>query len=128
MFDDLNAAWVTEIYKSYKAILIPSMKKQLSISGLMIDLDSLPVKPYPFKELFIRWLIVLNKDRIDKNLPVVITLSIVKMCPLWSIVKCPLKKIKLTKEGLFQTTKNNPTIGTVSTLGSINKPQGPKRP
>ena len=125
MFDDLQAVWITELYKSYKGILIPSMKNQLSTSGLFLDLDSLPLKPYPFKELFIRWLIFINKDRIKYNQPIFINAAIIHTCPLWRIVKCPIKKITLTKEGLFgkptSPVGSIGTIGTNKTIGTFNK-------
>lgn len=125
MFNDLKAAWITEVYKSYKAILIPSMSKQLSTVGVILDLDSLPTKPYPFKELFIRWLISINKERLANNQQVIINRAIILACPLWRIVKCPLRKMTLTKEGMF----NRPTsskgsigsIGSVGPIGSINR-------
>jgi len=122
VFDDLKAAWITELYKSYKGILLPSVDKQLSHHGLILDLDSLPQAPIPFKELFIRWLISVNRDRINKGDSVIVTKEIVLQCPLWRIIKCPLKRLTLTKEGMF----NKPgvtrgTIGTKGTIGSINK-------
>jgi len=121
MFDELQEAWITELYSSNRAILIPSMTKQLSTVGLILDLDTLPSKPYPFKELFIRWLISVNKPRLMKNEPIIITQSIIIKCPIWKIVKCPLKRITLTKEGTF----NKPTVAVTSfgpngTIGSIN--------
>ena len=122
MFDDLQAAWITENYKSYKAILIPSMNKQLSVSGLILDLDSLPIRPIPFKELFIRWLIAINKDRLARGLPVFINQTVVRTCPLWNLIKCPLKKIKLTKEGMFnKPTKTVQTIGSRPPTRAINR-------
>jgi len=125
MFDDLKEEWITKAYLSYKAILIPSITKQLSTAGWMLDLNSLPTTPFPFKELFIRWLISINKQRIQKNEPIVVTLSIIKMCPLWKIVKCPIKSIKLTKESMFNRPKSSTgsigSIGPNGTIGSINK-------
>ena len=122
MFDDLREAWITEMYKTYKAFLLPSLKDQLSRTGLILDLNSLPLKPYPFKELFIRWLISINRDRLTKGQPIIINKSIVMMCPLWRIVKCPLKHIVLTKEGMFNKPKTTVgTIGTKGTIGTINK-------
>ena len=122
MFDDLKQAWITEIYKSYRGILLPSMSSQLSTQGLILDLDSLPLKPLPFKELFIRWVISVNKKRISKKESILITKEIVLQCPLWKIVKCPLKKMNLTKEGMFNKPKKSVgTFGTVPTFGSINK-------
>ena len=128
MFEELKAAWITEMYKSYSAILVPSISKQLSLTGMMLDLDSLPTFPYPFKELFIRWLISINKDRLEKGLSVIVTRQIIFACPLWKVIKCPLKAIKLTKEGMFKgsigsvsTKKTVGTVGTTGTIGSINK-------
>jgi len=125
MFDELKQAWITELYLSYQGILLPSMKKQLHMHGLFLDLDSLPHQPFPFKELFIRWLISINKERISKGEPIFVNRQIVLACPLWKIVKCPLKKIKLTQESMF----NRPTssigsvgsIGPKSAVGSFNK-------
>jgi hypothetical protein len=122
MFDELKEDWITDLYKSYKGILLPSVEKQLSMTSLFLDLDSLPSKPYHFKELFIRWLISINKQRISRNEPIIVNKAIVLMCPLWRIVKCPLKKIKLTKEGMFnKPIISSSTIGTKSTIGTINK-------
>jgi len=121
-FDDLKAAWITELYKSYSALLLPSIDKQLSTAGLILDLNSLPTYPYPFKELFIRWLISINRQRVERGAPIIITKEIVLKCPIWKIVKCPLKRVKLTKERMF----NKPiatvgSIGSKPTMGSINK-------
>jgi hypothetical protein len=121
MFEDLREKWITDAYLDYKAILVPSISKQLSTVGWILDLNSLPTKPFPFKELFIRWLISVNKLRIEKQQPIIITISIIKMCPIWNIVKCPLKKIKLTKEEMFNKPKSSvSTIGTKSSTRSIN--------
>jgi hypothetical protein len=122
MFDELKEVWITDLYKSYKGILLPSIKKQLSMSSLFLDLNSLPTKPYPFKELFIRWLISINKQRISRNEPIIVNKAIVLMCPLWRIVKCPLIKMELTKDGMFNKPKVvTGTIGTKSSVGTINK-------
>jgi hypothetical protein len=128
MFEELKSAWLTELYMSYKGILIPSMTSQLSKQGVYLDLDSLPLKPIPFKELFIRWLILINKDRILRNEGVFISKGIILNCPLWRAIKCPLKSIKLTKESMFNkpkaptgTSGTVGTIGTNKTIGSINK-------
>lgn len=118
MFNELNEIWITNSYMSLKGILIPSMKNQLSKSGLFLDLDSLPIKPYPFKELFIRWLISINKQRIQSGEQVIINMKIIMLCPLWKIIKCPIKKIELTKENMFN--KPIPTSKT-KIQGSINK-------
>ena len=126
MFEELKAAWILEAYKSYKGVLIPSISSQLSTQGYYLDLDSLPLKPLSFKDIFLRWLIFVNKARIQKGLEVVATRELVLQCPVWKLVKCPIKSLKLTKEGMFNkpsrtTTSTVGTIGTVGTVGSINK-------
>ena len=127
MFDELNELAITELYTSYKAIILPSVNNQLSTSGLILDLDSLPVHPVPFKELFIRWLISINKKRIAQGEQVFVSRESVLSCPLWRLIKCPLKSLKLTKEGMFNKPKvstipigskrSNPTKGTIGTRG-----------
>jgi len=116
MFDELKEAWITELYKSYRGLLLPNMEKQLHMHGLFLDLDSLPNHPFHFKELFIRWLISVNKDRLLRGEGIFVNKQVVMACPLWKIVKCPLKRIKLTKEAMF----NRPTssVGTMGTLGT----------
>jgi hypothetical protein len=122
MFNDLKELWITNLYKSYWAILLPSIEKQMTTSGLILDLDSLPNHPIPFKEFFIRWLISIQRDRIERGAGVIVTKEIVLACPLWKVVKCPLKRIKLTKEALFnRPTPSKKSIGTKGTQGSINK-------
>ena len=128
MFDDLRSAWISKIYESYRMIILPTLDKQMSVKGLYLDLDSLPLKPLPFKEYFIRWLIAVNKQRLEKGLEIVITYDLVMKCPIWQLVKCPIKSVKLTKEGMFNkpsstkgTTGTFGTIGTIGTIGSINK-------
>ena len=120
MFDELKVAWITEIYKSHKGILLPLVSSQLSNQGYFLDLDSLPIHPIPFKELFIRWLIAINKDRISNNQPVIVTYGIVLNCPLWRAIKCPIKKVSLTKESMFnKPTPPKGTIGTKKTIKSF---------
>lgn len=126
MFNELREEWITKSYNLQKGILIPSIEKQLSTVGWILDLNSLPTKPFQFKELFIRWLISINRQRIEKGLEIIVTYQIIRMCPLWNIVKCPIKRITLTKESLFNkpsigSNGTTGTIGTVGTIGSINK-------
>jgi hypothetical protein len=121
LFDDLKSDWITQMYLTYHALILPSVDKQLSMGGWMLDLGSLPTRPYPFRELFIRWLISINKDRIASGQPVIVTYSIILKCPLWKIVKCPIKRITKTKEGLFnKPTPSQSTIGTKGTKSTIN--------
>lgn len=125
IFDELREKWITEAYEAQKGILLLSVNDQLSTRGFILDLNSLPLKPYPFKELFIRWLIVINKNRILSGHAIIVTRELIMKCPIWKIVKCPIIKITLTKEKLFnKPTTSTARVGTISTsgpVGSINK-------
>ena len=64
----------------------------------------------------------MNKERLDKRQDLLITKELILKCPLWKLVKCPIKKIELTKENMFKrsTTGTTGTIGTTPTKGTIN--------
>lgn len=88
--------------------------------GMILDLDALPTKPPGIKEAVIRWLIAVNLTRLKGNEEPIITLKLVLQCPVWKIVRPPLKRLTLTKEKMF----NKPgitTLGKKASMGSINK-------
>lgn len=110
---------VEHFYDSMRAIFVHDLGKPDS-RGLLLDLDSLPTKPEGLKEAVIKWLISVNLTRIRGGEDPIITLDLVLKCPVWKIVRPPLKRVQLTKEKLF----NKPgvkTIGQKQIPGSINK-------
>ena len=115
----LEPMLVEHFYESMRAIFVHDLS-QPDTKGLLLDLDSLPSKPEGLKEAVIKWLISVNLTRIKGGEDPIITLELVLKCPVWKIVRPPLKRVKLTKEQLF----NKPgvkTIGQKQIPGSINK-------
>lgn len=110
---------VEHFYESMRAIFVHDLEQPDS-RGLLLDLNSLPTKPEGLKEAVIKWLISVNLTRIRGGEDPIVTLDLVLKCPVWKIVRPPLKRVKLTKEKLF----NQPgvkTIGQKQIPGSINK-------
>lgn len=92
----------------------------LNINGFYLDLNSLPTEPMNFKEIFIKWMIAVNIERLKAGVDPMFSLDVATRCPIWKVIKLPLRKIKLTKESMF----NKPSIKSKSKKtkpGSINK-------
>jgi hypothetical protein len=110
---------IERAYEKLKAVpVIPIAGTKL----LVLDLNSLPRKPIPFKEIFLRWAIAANEGRLLIGDDPIFPLALVKRCPLWKAIKMPLKALDLTQERLF----NKPTlkvmvIGAAQKIGSLNK-------
>lgn len=113
---------VEHYYSEMRAIFIHDLGKP-DKQGMILDLDSLPPKPQGLKEAVIRWIISINLTRLNHGDPPIVTLETVLKCPVWRIVRPPLKRLTLTKEKLFNkpTIKPVGSIGPKSLPGSINK-------
>lgn len=115
----LEPILVEHYYKDLRGVFVHDLGKAED-RGMFLDLDSLPTKPTGIKEAVIKWLIAVNLSRLKNGDDPIITLQLVLKCPVWKIVPPPLKRIKLTKEQMF----NKPTVKTLgqkSKPGSINK-------
>lgn len=115
----LEPMLVEHYYKDLRGIFIHDLGKAEN-RGMILDLDALPTKPPGIKEAVIRWLISVNLSRLNSSEEPIITLELVLKCPVWKIVRPPLKRITMTKEKLF----NQPmikTIGKKGPISSINK-------
>ena len=105
-------------YSSLKGIFVAGLSTP-DQQGMILDLNSLPAGPIDFKGAVIRWLISVNLPRIKQGQDPIFPISLVRMCPVWRVVRMPIRVIKLTKEGSF----NKPSIKTASKktkAGSIN--------
>lgn len=115
----LEPMLVEHYYKDLRGVFVHDLGKAED-RGMFLDLDSLPSKPPGIKEAVIKWLIAVNLTRLKNGDDPIITLQLILKCPVWKIVPPPLKRIKLTKEQMF----NKPTVKTIgqkSKPGSINK-------
>jgi|ERR1035437_9213344 hypothetical protein len=115
----LEPMLVEHFYTDQRAIFVHDLGKP-DDRGLILDLDALPTKPPGIKEAVIRWLISVNLTRLNGGEEPIVTLQLVLKCPVWKIVRPPLKRLTLTKEGLFNKPKIV-TLGKKASPGSINK-------
>jgi hypothetical protein len=112
--------FISDYLQKNRAILITSVNKSLN-SILFIDLSELPItNNINFPELLLRWIISVNKSRLEKGLDIIITYDIIKKCPIWKIVGMPIKSIKLDKQSLNKSSSPTPTRKTRK-IGSINR-------
>lgn len=104
-------------YEELKGIpLLPIEGNKL----MVLDLNALPTKPLPFKEIFLRWALSVQEGRILFGDDPIFPYELVKRCPIWKLVSIPIRTLKLTQEGMF----NKPSVTTVGKqpkVGSINK-------
>jgi hypothetical protein len=86
---------LTMAYGLYRGIALLPLAAGKNV--LVLDLDNLPSKPIPCKEIFIRWWLQVNEPRILKGEDPVITYSIAKMCPIWKLIPMPIRPIGVSK-------------------------------
>lgn len=115
----LEPLLVEHYYKDFRGVFVHDLGKAED-RGMFLDLDSLPSKPPGIKEAVIKWLIAVNLTRLRSGDEPIITLQLVLKCPVWKIISPPLRRIKLTKESMFNKP-NIKTLGKKANPGSINK-------
>lgn len=110
---------VEDYYKSLRGILL-SESMLPDRQGMYLDLNSLPSEPIDLKGAVIKWIVHVNLPRLRDGLDPVVTLQLILKCPIWKVVKPPLKKLALSPEGMFNKPKVK-TLGQKPRQGSINK-------
>ena len=98
-----NPALVEEYYARLAGIFVTGLNEPKN--GLILDLNSLPVAPFDFKMAVIKWLISVNLPRLEQGLEPILDFHLIRQCPVWRIIKIPLRRVQLTKEGLFNKPK-----------------------
>lgn len=107
---------IERAYESLKAIpMLPITGQKL----LVLDLNSLPSKPIPFKEVFLKWALAANEGRLLVGDDPIFPYELVKRCPLWKAIPAPIRTLDLTQERLFnkpafKTIGNQPKIKTIN--------------
>ena len=105
-FEKLKAIGITlrsstaieRAYDELKALpMLPVTGQKL----LVIDFNSLPTSPIPFKEVLIRWLLTVNEGRLLAGEEPFFPYELVKRCPLWRLLAMPIRTLDLTQERLF---------------------------
>jgi hypothetical protein len=88
--------YVNELLRDKTSLVIPQINHQLGTIGL-IDLSRLDVK---MRDVLMKWLLGVNRLRLQQGLPPMITFDLVKRCPIWQFINIPYKDVALTKEAL----------------------------
>lgn len=111
--------FISDYLLKNRGIVVPAVSRSLN-SILFINLQQLPRQPVNFPEILLRWIIYVNRKRIENDQEILITYEIIKSCPIWQVIDMPIKNLKLTKESLNKSKGPVPTRKTVK-MGSINK-------
>jgi hypothetical protein len=116
-----NSSLIAKAYETMRAVpILPITGKAL----IVLDLDSLPLKPFPFKEVFLRWALRLNEGRLLAGEEPIFPFELVRACPLWKAIPMPIKRLDMTKESMFNRPSNAPAVITAKksiSPGSINR-------
>jgi hypothetical protein len=113
-----NTHIVSQAYEQFKGIAILPM---VGNNFMILDLDALPREPIPFKEVIIRWLLECNEGRIRSGQEPIFTYALVLSCPLWKVIKPPLRPIGAHKSAVINNgsaVKNKLNSGP--SISSIN--------
>ena len=106
--------WIKDFVSKNKQILLQNINSQLS-NFYFVDLSVLPSKPVNYREIFVKWLILINKQRIQSGQEILCNYEIVKLCPLWSVFPMPFKFG--TIENITATINKKP-VKTISSIGT----------
>ena len=111
-------------YEQYRAI--PLLPLSTNMQMLVLDLDNLPIKPIPFKEIFLRWMMQANEGRMINGEEPLMTYELARLCPIWKVIKMPIKSLAMTRDKVMKPPKIQ-TVRQQAQPGSINKSSSKKR-
>jgi hypothetical protein len=123
--------WIKDYVEKNRFVMLQNINAQLS-NFFFIDLTAIPIKPINYREIFVKWLIIVNKKRLMNGEDIICNYEVIKACPLWSVIPMPFKQgtiSSVTSTINKQPAKTLSSIGTRSTIkpqktfrnGSINK-------
>lgn len=98
-----STSLLEEAYGKYRGIALLPLVTNTRI--LVLDLDSLPIKPIPFKEVFLRWMMQANETRMINEEEPLMTYELARMCPIWKLIKMPVKSLQMTREKVMKPPK-----------------------
>lgn len=95
---------------------LPMIPLKTNMQLLVIDLDNLPTKPLPFKEVFIKWMLQANESRLINGEEPILSYELAKMCPLWKLIRMPIRSLTMSREKMIKPPK----------LQTVSKQQRPR--
>lgn len=90
-------------YATYRGIALLPLIANTRV--LVLDLDNLPTKPIPFKEVFLRWMLQANEGRMINDEEPIMAYELARMCPIWKLIKMPVKSLQMTREKVMKPPK-----------------------
>lgn len=98
-----STSLLEEAYSKYRGIALLPLVTNMRV--LVLDLDSLPLKPLPFKEVFLRWMMQVNETRMINEEEPIMSYELARMCPIWKLIKMPVKSLQMTREKVMKPPK-----------------------
>lgn len=120
LFD--SNAYLQDYLKENRAMILSELDFEVNTFSI-IDLDALPTTPVDFKEVLLRWLIAVNKPRIDNGENPIVTFDLIKLCPIWKIVPLKVRKIPLNRSSINKAKPITPTRTKMSSIKGFNSKQ-----
>ena len=105
-------------YNQYRGLAMLPLTSSMQL--LVLDLDNLPTKPIPFKEVFLKWLLQVNETRIMNEDEPILTYDLAKRCPIWKIISMPVKSMLMSRDRVMKPPK-------LKTSREQTKPKGINR-
>ena len=105
-------------YDAFKGVAMLPLATGMQL--LVLDLNNLPTKPIPFKEVFIRWMMQANESRIMNGEEPILTYDLAKRCPIWKLIKMPVKSMTMSRDKIMKAPKIQ-TVRKQNTPKNINK-------
>ena len=115
-------AWIKDYVSKNKHIIVQNINSQLN-NFFFLDLTALPTKPINYREVFVKWLIIVNRQRLSSGMELLCNYEVIKACPLWSVFPIPFKRATLENIG---TTINKAPTKPVGSIGSKSPIKGIK--
>lgn len=84
---------------------MPMLPLTTSMQLLVIDLNNLPTRPIPFKEIFIRWMLQVNEGRLINGDEPLLSYNLAKRCPIWKLIKMPVRSMTMVRDKVIQAPK-----------------------
>jgi hypothetical protein len=114
--------WIKDYASKNKTILLQNINAKLN-SFFFLDLSVLPTKPVNYREVFIKWLLIVNKPRLQRGEEILCNYEVIKVCPLWSVFPMPFKNSTIESIG---STINKAPKKSAGSIGSKPPSKGIK--
>lgn len=98
-----STSLLEDAYSLYRGIALLPLVTNMRI--LVLDLDNLPSKPIPFKEVFLRWMLQANENRMINDEEPIMSYELARMCPIWKLIKMPVKSLQMTRDKVLKPPK-----------------------